>query len=249
MGTDDTAEIPTPDGRHRRRFPKFTRREWRWIALSILAGLILGYGLWAIQHQSNQVDALAKALAAEQAAARARGEKPVAPNPTDLLNDPRFRGQAGRSIKDATADGCYILITYDDTTQQRVGPLCGAKGSPGADGSPGANGSRGPAGADGVSITGVTQDGCDLIVSFSNGTSTRTGPWCGPSGADGTDGADGKDGRSVEDVDCVGEGKDSHWVVTFRESDGSTTTKQIDKQCDVSNAPEPNPSPSPLVGG
>ena len=38
--------------------------------------------------QQDQIDALAEALAAEQAAAEERGESPVAPAPEDLLEDP-----------------------------------------------------------------------------------------------------------------------------------------------------------------
>lgn len=38
--------------------------------------------------QQHQIDALAEALAAEQAAAEERGESPVAPAPEDLLEDP-----------------------------------------------------------------------------------------------------------------------------------------------------------------
>lgn len=160
------------------------------------------------------------------------------------VSPPPVPPAAGRSIKTArTVDRCYVLIKYTDGTSNRIGPFCGGRGvagSPGREGSPGAAGSVGPpgsAGADGVSITSVTRDDCDLIIGFSNGTTVRTGPWCVP----GPTGPAGPAGRGVDDVDCIGDGKDSHWVISY--SDG--TTKTIDKQCDVGGGKPVVPAPQP----
>lgn len=94
---------------------------------------------------------------------------------------------------------------------------------PGADGSPGAQGSPGTAGKDAPAVT--DEQLRPLIVSeLTTYCQTQPGGTC--KGTDGTNGHDGQDGRSVVDTDCVGEGSDSHWVVTYdRPLPGGATTQ------------------------
>jgi hypothetical protein len=66
------------------------------VAVSMaLCSLAFGWTAMQVQHQadqnnhqSDQIDALAAALAAEQEAAENRGESPVAPDPEELIEDP-----------------------------------------------------------------------------------------------------------------------------------------------------------------
>jgi len=73
------------------------------VAVSLLlCAFVLGWMVVQVQqqvdensHQSEQIDALAAALAAEQEAAEDRGETPVAPDPEDLLDDPEYSPEPG----------------------------------------------------------------------------------------------------------------------------------------------------------
>jgi hypothetical protein len=76
--------------------------DWAVVAVSLLLAVALGWTVTQVQqqgdanaHQSEQIDALAAALAAEQDAAEERGETPVAPDPQDLLEDPEFTPEPG----------------------------------------------------------------------------------------------------------------------------------------------------------
>ncbi|HEX2642604.1 MAG TPA: hypothetical protein VHU81_06410 [Thermoanaerobaculia bacterium] len=60
-----------------------------------------------------------------------------------------------------------------------------------------------------------------------------TGPQ-GPAGPSGPAGSTGAAGRSVTDTDCVGEGSDSHWTVSY--SDGTTDTAA--GPCKISSTPQ-----------
>lgn len=156
------------------------------------------------------------------------------------------KGDPGRGIAGVVAQGCSIRIRYTDATTETVGPFCGADGSPGPRGSDGPRGSLGPRGspgADGVSITNATTDGCDVVISFSNGETRRVGPFCGPPGEDGED---GRPGRSLIDMDCEGQGRTSDWHLTWREPDGSITEETVDGPCRVSEPGDPSPRPPPI---
>lgn len=69
--------------------------DWAVVALSIVIAIALGWMVTQVQQQgarndrqSEQIDALAGALTAEQEAAEDRGETPVAPEPEELIEDP-----------------------------------------------------------------------------------------------------------------------------------------------------------------
>lgn len=78
--------------------------DWAVVAVSILVAIALGWTVTRVQQQvvrndrqSEQIDALAAALAAEQDAAEDRGQTPVTPDPSDLLDDPEFEPKPGPS--------------------------------------------------------------------------------------------------------------------------------------------------------
>jgi type II secretory pathway pseudopilin PulG len=86
------------------RIAKRRLGDWAVVALCLLISLALGWTVTLVQQQgdrndrqSEQIDALAAALAAEQEAAEDRGETPVAPDPSELLDDPQFEPEPGPS--------------------------------------------------------------------------------------------------------------------------------------------------------
>lgn len=100
----------------------------------------------------------------------------------------------------------------------------GIIGQIGATGATGANGLNGEPGKDGVA-----------------GPPGPVGP-IGPAGKNGTNGSDGDDGRGISDVQCMGEGADSYWLITY--TDG--TTAQSSGPCKVAIAePAPQPTSTP----
>lgn len=109
----------------------------------------------------------------------------------------------------------------------------GANGSPGKTGATGPMGPPGPDGNDGA----AGQNGADGLPGAAGaaGTNGLPGP-AGPAGAPGKDGAPGPAGANglpgvgIVDVQCVGEGADSHWEITY--TDG--TTAQSDGPCRIS---------------
>lgn len=128
-------------------------------------------------------------------------------------------------------------------------PPAGKDGKPGSDGK---NGSDGQNGADGVSVTGVTQDGCDLVFAFSNDTTVRVGPICGPAGPEGKP---GEAGRGVASQDCVaGDDVDQNgdgvvpatdWVIVYDKPDADGKTRQrVDGPC---RAEAPTPAPPATI--
>jgi hypothetical protein len=164
----------------------------------VLTVLIIVY----LVGQQRQIDTLAAALSAEQDAARARGETPVAPPPDDLLDDPRFRGAQGPQGRGVALVECLAgrwQITYSDREVRDAGDCTGDRGprgvagSPGLAGSPGADGGQGDPGSAGEP---------------------------GPPGPSGPAGEDGTDGRGIEDVDCR-RGDDGRWRWRIEYSDGS----------------------------
>lgn len=72
-------------------------------------------------------------------------------------------------------------------------------GVDGADGADGVDGAAGLPGAEGRGITGTSTVGGDLVVAYSDGTSTTLGPIVGADGTDGTDGVAGVDGVAGAD--------------------------------------------------
>lgn len=82
---------------------RLPRRRVVIVAVSLLlCAFVFGWTVVQVQqqvdenaHQSEQIDALAAALAAEQEAAEDRGETPVAPDPSELLDDPSYEPEPG----------------------------------------------------------------------------------------------------------------------------------------------------------
>lgn len=125
-----------------RRIGTWSLRDWLVVGAGVISAVLIGAGLSAMYVQHQQIQALKQALVAEQQATEERGDKPVAPRPNDLLNDPRFRGARGEDGEDGK-DG-------EDGEDGEAGP-------PGRDARDGKNGKDGVDGADGVDGT----DGAD----------------------------------------------------------------------------------------
>lgn len=126
-------------------------------------------------------------------------------------------------------------------------PPAGKDGERGKDGEQGAQGEKG---TDGVSVTGTALDGCDLVFSFSNDTTVRVGPVCGPAGPEGKP---GEPGRGVASQDCVaGDDVDedgdgvvpaTDWLITYDKPDADGKTAQrVDGPCRTAQATTPPPS-------
>ena len=65
-----------------------------WLAVAVLAAGV-AFGGYHLIRQGERVDAMSAALTAEQDAARSRGETPVAPDPSALIDDPQYQGPKG----------------------------------------------------------------------------------------------------------------------------------------------------------
>jgi hypothetical protein len=152
------------------------------VAVSMaLCALAFGWTAMQVQqqadqnnHQSEQIEALAAALTAEQEAAEERGETPVAPDPEDLIEDPGLTGPQGPPGEPGP-----------------TGPEgdAGPTGPAGPTGEPGPTGATGPAGADGV-------DGA-AGADGATGPQGEPGP-TGPEGPQGPPGPTCPDGYTTE---------------------------------------------------
>jgi hypothetical protein len=113
-------------------------------------------------------------------------------------------------------------------------------------------GKDGTAGADGVSVTGVALDGCDLVFSLSDDTSVRVGPICGPKGEKG-DGPTADELRAAFDAYCADQpggtcaGKDGTpgYPTGWRQADGSVCTDPDGDRFYTCEAPPPPSTPPP----
>ncbi|CAM3460717.1 hypothetical protein STSO111631_20170 [Stackebrandtia soli] len=178
-------------------------RELRWLAPWLLVAVVLAVAVYAVGLLSSRVDALASALAAEQAATEDRGETPVAPAPDDLIADPEAgprgeqgptgpRGPSGRGVSSVLCiDGTWSVAYTDGTIDPDAGDCTGERGpeglagEPGAVGSPGPVGPSGPAGPSGETGRGIASIECDSttgrwIVTYSDGDVDDAGscrPW------------------------------------------------------------------------
>lgn len=70
-------------------------RRWAWLAGVGVAAVVLGWLLYAVPRQADQIDALESALNDEQSNAEANGLEPVAPPPEELIEDPEYTGPQG----------------------------------------------------------------------------------------------------------------------------------------------------------
>ncbi|MGH3878078.1 MAG: hypothetical protein ACRDSK_13695 [Actinophytocola sp.] len=218
------------------------RRVW---VVGLLAVLLAGAGGWALAHLEWERAAEEEAKQEAVQTAEQLCDQIERMGRRCEVQPPAAEGEPGLGIADTTTEGCYVRLTYTDDTAKRVGPFCGDDGSPGPSGPPG------PTGPPGVSITGVISDGCMITVTLSNGQTFNAGPFCGRDGADGEDGTDGLPGRSLIGQDCIGDGDDSYWRLTWREPDGATTETRVDGPCRLRSRPNssPSPTPPPIVGG
>lgn len=131
------------------------------------------------------------------------------------------RGEQGVGIASIVPGECALTVRLTDGRESTAGNLC----------------------RPGRSVTATTTDGCFVAVGFSDSTSLRVGPFCGPPGASGTpgrdgqDGADGQDGQSPpclsEESQCRGaDGRDGvdgasprGWVTTRADGSEETCTR------------------------
>lgn len=126
----------------------------------------------------------------------------------------------------------------------------------------GKDGRDGTKGDQGVSLTGAALDGCDLVFSFSDTTTVRVGPICGPTGKDGGDGRDGRDGKKGDtgrgiiaqncvdgdsvDQDSDGDTADTDWLITYDQPDANGDSSQrVDGPCRIA----PPATPFSGLGG
>lgn len=86
---------------------------WRvvaWIAGMLAVSVAVGWLMYEVQKTKDQVDAFTQALADEQQAAEDRGDEPVAPEPSELLDDPTYDGPTATAapsdeqVREAIAD-------------------------------------------------------------------------------------------------------------------------------------------------
>lgn len=166
-----------------------------WIAGIVAAAVLLGWLLYSVQKQGAQLDAVTAALGDEQQAAEDRGDTPVAPGPSELLDDPTYspgpKGEAGRDGRDGRGvasvvciDGTWRVEYSDGTVDSDAGDCTGDRGPTGEPGSNGVDGGPGPS---------------------------------GPVGPSGAAGEDGSDGRGISSVECDPE--TGRWVVTYSDGD------------------------------
>lgn len=104
-----------------------------------------------------------------------------------VANPPKpGRPPSDREIALATAN-------YLDANPPAAGPAGadGSDGASGADGTAGAPGTPGVPGKDGRGVSSVALDGCALVFTYSDDTTTRVGPVCGPVGPKGDTGSPG----------------------------------------------------------
>lgn len=180
-----------------RRTVRVVRQQIRWWSVLGLALLLLSaFNYYQIlMEKQNGADrddairALSVALTAEQNAKIADGEKPVAPDARQIVEDPKaITGEPGKN-------GANGLNGVD-----------GVNGRDGQDGSPGPTGPTGPVGPKGdkgdkgdTGDEGVSQAGTPGPAGPTGppGPQGETGP-AGKDGADGKDGTNGTDGKSPE---------------------------------------------------
>ena len=158
-----------------------TARRTTWIAAAVLALCLGGGGLYfALRLDELDTRADASGAAAEQLATQVRslGATPVVEPP---VVERGARGEPGVGIASVESAPCAVVVRLTDGRSTPVDGLCGRPGR------------------DGRSITGAAPAGCDVLLSWSDATTSRVGPMCGPVGASGQAGQDGRDGQDGQD--------------------------------------------------
>lgn len=189
------------------------------LALVLAVAALMSAG-WLIWGQLVTVDekntAQQQADTAEQEKAYTAAQFVQACRTVDESTSPELREActlAARVASDAPRDGvdgvdgvgianvrpgdCSFKVRLTDQRLYTVGDLCGEDGKPGADGEAGESGR-------GIESTTVV-DGCFVQVTFTDDTSGRWGPFCGPAGQPGEDGTDGQDGEDGQTPPCMSE--------------------------------------------
>lgn len=115
----------------------------------------------------------------------------------------------------ADAADCYTDVPEPQDIPQPEPGEQGAQGIPGERGPRGFDGPPGPAGKDGApGVNGA--DGAD-------GSPGLQGPTGADSTVPGPQGPAGADGRGVDDVQCVGDGQESYWQITYTDGTSSVS--------------------------
>lgn len=183
----------------------------------VVAAMVLSLGMQAVANAraERQVAGVARDAAAQRDA--------LADDVDELRSQVQGLGQtpvappAETTLEEVVEEDGAEALAPAPTATVRV-PVPGPTGPAGA---------PGPAGADG--LPGTADDGVDGRDGADGGPGTD--------GADGAPGAPGAEGRGVAGVECVGEGAESRWVVTY--TDG--TTSSSGGPCRV-DQPEPSPT-------
>ena len=122
-------------------------------------------------------------------------------------------GKDGIGITKTTINSVgELVIQYSDGTSANLGTVVGADGKNGKDGTNGTDGKNGKDGTNGKDAIGVAKseinaDG-ELVVTYSDGTSTNLGVVIGKDGENGADGINGKDGKDGANGADGQDGKD-----------------------------------------
>ena len=169
-------------------FGRFEKRDLAlWVAV-LLVAVFAGVTAYVDRAEKAAAsEALGEALTIEQSATEARGDEPVTPPATEILEDPTVippePGADGTAGRDGT-DG-------ENGAPGAQGPA-GGPGAPGLDGEPGPAGAQGPAGE-----PGQTGPPGPEGVPGPPGPEGAPGV-AGPAGADGAAGLDGAPGAQGE---------------------------------------------------
>lgn len=144
------------------------------------------------------------------------------------------RGARGRSGVDVTtAQVAAAAAAY----LQANPPPAGPQGATGAQGAPG------------VGVSAAFLDGCDVVFTYTDGSTSRVGPLCGPPGPQGPQGDKGEPGRGIAEMECIDEDPAdpaSRWRITY--TDGA-----VDEDAGPCRGPRgepgepgpPGPTPTP----
>jgi hypothetical protein len=118
-------------------------------------------------------------------------------------------------------------------------------------------GEPGAPGAPGVGVSSAFLDGCDVVFTYTDGTSSRVGPLCGPPGPPGPQGEQGvpgergEPGRGIAAMECIDENPEdpaSRWRITY-------TDGQVQEDAGPCRGPRgergepgpPGPTPTPTA--
>lgn len=192
---------------------------------------------YVIAQQDNLIDTgcrlaggkVEQAPELDEACTRIAQGKPAVPAAADVI--PPRDGAPGIGIRSARqVDRCYVEVVLTDDTASRYGPFCGKDGRPGktgpsgptgATGVPGADGRDGQDGPSGVGVADVRADGCNVVITLTDGSERVVGPFCGPPVPEYT--ANMPDGSAMHCVRDDG-GSDTAPIYTCEQTRPPTTT-------------------------